>query len=100
MGKIAKKVRLEPGSDLAATVREAKRQGAAVVFEEGEATYRFVPDPSAAATADIWADYEPGRVLAALRAARGAFSGLDAKEFHEDIQAQRSQDSHGRPAER
>ena len=45
----AKKVRLAPGSDLAVAVREAKRSGTPVEFEDGDATYRFVPDTSAQA---------------------------------------------------
>lgn len=44
MAKVPKKVRLVPGSDVAVAVREAERDGAPVEFEEGDATYRFVPD--------------------------------------------------------
>jgi len=55
MTKQPKKVRLVPGSAVAVAVRQARSEGAPVDFEDGDETYRFVPDTqnrSRVATAD------------------------------------------------
>ena len=47
---------------------------------------------------DIWADYDPKCVRAALAASAGAFRGIDGEQLEGDIAAAREQDSSGRPA--
>jgi hypothetical protein len=48
---------------------------------------------------DIWAGYDPIKVLADLRASAGALVGVDRDELLADIRAQRGQASQGRPAD-
>jgi hypothetical protein len=47
---------------------------------------------------DIWASYDAERVRQALRASRGALTGVDREKLVHDVRAQRGQDSVGRPA--
>lgn len=42
---------------------------------------------------DIFAGYDPQRVLAGLRASRGALKGVDTKKLLADLAEQREQDS-------
>jgi len=48
---------------------------------------------------DIWKDYDPEKVRAALHAARGAFRHLDTEAFIKEMHEAREQDSRGRPAD-
>ena len=50
------------------------------------------------AEGDIWADYDPARVKAALRKSAGALATIDRSALLKDIRKQRKQDSRGRPA--
>lgn len=47
---------------------------------------------------DIWADYDPEQVKMGLQKSTGALKGVDHEALKKDIQSQREQDSHGRPA--
>jgi hypothetical protein len=47
---------------------------------------------------DIWADYDPEKAREGLRKSAGALQGVDHEALKKDIQDQRQQDSHGRPA--
>jgi hypothetical protein len=47
---------------------------------------------------DIWANYDPEKVREGLRKSSGALQGVDRDSLQRDIQNQRKQDSHGRPA--
>jgi hypothetical protein len=47
---------------------------------------------------DIWADYDPEKTREGLRKSAGALKGVDIAALKKDIQTQRGQDSHGRPA--
>jgi hypothetical protein len=47
---------------------------------------------------DIWADYDPEKVKEGLRKSAGALKGVDIVALKQDVQDQRKQDSHGRPA--
>jgi hypothetical protein len=47
---------------------------------------------------DIWADYDPEKAREGLRKSAGALAGVDRDTPQRDIQNQRKQDSHGRPA--
>jgi hypothetical protein len=48
---------------------------------------------------DIWANYDPERARAAIRAAAGMLAdrGIDFEEWNEEIRQQRGQYSTGRP---
>jgi hypothetical protein len=47
---------------------------------------------------DIWADYDPEKVRQGLQSSAGALKGVDTEALKKDIQGQRQQESHGRPA--
>jgi hypothetical protein len=47
---------------------------------------------------DIWADYDPEKAREGIKKSAGALKGVDRETFQKDIQNQRKQDSHGRPA--
>ena len=47
---------------------------------------------------DIWADYDPEKAREGLRNSAGAVKGVDIEALKKDIQGQRQQESHGRPA--
>ena len=47
--------------------------------------------------ADVWADYDPDSVQAALQQAAGALAAIDCDELIEDVYRARGQDSTTRP---
>jgi hypothetical protein len=47
---------------------------------------------------DIWADYDPEKVRQGLQRSAGALKGVDHEALKKDIQGQREQESHNRPA--
>ena len=47
---------------------------------------------------DLFNDYDPAQVLAALRKGIGLYEGVDIEKFKREIWEQRTQDSSGRPA--
>lgn len=69
-----------------------------VVVERGGRLYRLAP-ATAEEPEDIWANYDPEKVLEAWETARKAklFEGVDVEQLKADIKAARGQDSHGRP---
>jgi hypothetical protein len=46
----------------------------------------------------IWADYDPEKAREGVRKSAGALKGVDRDALQRDIQNQRKQESHGRPA--
>lgn len=82
-----------------------RSRGDAVVVERGGRLYRLAPEPVAGAarlaptladSEDIFAGYDPERVLAGLRASSGALDGVSAGELLADIHAQREQETPAR----
>ncbi len=68
-----------------------------VLVQRGGRLYRLAPAlPDQ--TDDIWADYDPEKVLEAWEAARKAwiFEGVDVEQLKADIKTARGQDSSGR----
>lgn len=65
-----------------------------VVVSIGRDRFRIVREKP-----DIWANYDPDRARAAIRAAAGllAESGVDFESWNEEIREQRGQYSTGRP---
>ncbi len=47
---------------------------------------------------DIWANYDPKKAIEGIRKSAGALKGVDRDTLQKEIQAQRGQDSKGRPA--
>lgn len=48
---------------------------------------------------DIWANYDPERVLQVLADTAGAWKEIDTQGLKDDIRAQRGQNSQGRPGD-
>jgi hypothetical protein len=57
------------------------------------------PLPSPHLQGDIWANYDPVKVLAAIHATAGILAGVDREALLADIHAARGQDSQGRPGD-
>jgi hypothetical protein len=77
------------------------RRNGSVVVERYGRLYRLEPEarppvPRLAAPDDLWADYDPERVLAGLQASTGALAHVDRDQLRQDLRAQREQDSQGR----
>lgn len=98
MAKEPKHYRVKPGSDLAVLLEDAEREDAPVRLDKNGRTYRVVPDSAPAPESELLHGYDAAKVLAAFRAAKGAFNGIDARQLLNDVHAQRGQDTPGRPA--
>jgi hypothetical protein len=85
---------VEPGSELDRLLEQAN--GAPLVLVRGGVRFRVEreSDPT-----DIWAGYDPEKVLQAFQEAAGAWRNIDTEALKADIRAQRGQDSIGRPDE-
>ena len=78
----------------------AHQQEGVVVERDGK-RFRIEPDsasptPHLATGDDLWAGYNPARVLAGLSASAGALAQVDTAQLLNDLHAQREQDSQGR----
>lgn len=90
----AKTIAVEPGSELDRLLEEAN--GAPLILVREGARYRLQAEE---ASEDIWADYDPERVLRAFEQATGALSHIDREAFIAEMYELRGQDSHGRPSD-
>ena len=86
-------VEVAPDSELDRLLEETN--GVPIVFVKNGVRYRVERESEAD---DIWANYDPERVLKVLAETAGAWKDIDTEALKADIQAQRGQDSHGRPA--
>lgn len=86
-----KHIKLNPDSDFVQLLRDAAA-GAAVIEVDGE-RFRVIRE-----TSDLFANYDPDRALAALRAAFGTLPNDGIDELKRDLREMREQDSAGRPA--
>ncbi len=98
-------------SEIAELIHEAEAAGETLRIQIGNARYAVVRED---ATGDddprdfdpvlvsdpekIWENYDPERVVRALRESAGAFRGIDRDQLLADLAEQRGQDSSGRPA--
>lgn len=87
-----KTIAVEPGTDLDRPLAAA--DGSTHILVRGDERYRISRDPQE----DIGANYDPERVIQALRESAGALAHVDIEELKADLRAQRRQDSRGRPA--
>ncbi|MCC6703717.1 MAG: hypothetical protein IT334_02505 [Thermomicrobiales bacterium] len=82
--------------DPESTIKElfAQVEDEPVVVSVGRERFRIVREKK-----DIWANYDPEKARAAIRAAAGALasSGIDFDAWNEEIREQRGQYSAGRP---
>ena len=90
-------IHVDPGSELSQTLQAARTSGESVVVDTGETRYTIVVALAEPAR-DIFADYDPVLAVAGLRALDEALAGVDREALLRDLRAQRTQDSHGRPA--
>ena len=79
-----RRIKVAPGSELARLLEEADE--APLLLEKDGVLYHL-----AAQEQDIWADYDPERVRAALKESAGALAGVDTKQLITDIHASREQ---------
>src|SRR5207237_562458 len=80
-----KRIKVEPGSELARLLEEANETP--LLLEKNGVFYHLTLSEQE----DIWADYDPQRVKAGLRESAGALSGVDTTQLLEDIHASREQ---------
>lgn len=90
MARASITIKIDPASELARALADADE---AVVLESDGTRYRVEREMD-----DIFANYDPERVRAALRQSVGALAGVDTESLKRDLRAQREQDSRGRPA--
>ena len=84
--------RIEPDSDLARFLEEAGESP--VLLEKNGKVYRLVVEPDH----ELWADYDPEKVRAAIRKTAGSWKDIDADKFIADLYRAREEGS--RPANR
>jgi hypothetical protein len=68
------------------------------VFVEKEGVLFRLEAENAPEKPDIWADYDLEKARQGLRKSAGTLKGVDRDTLQQDIQNQRKQDTHGRPA--
>ena len=105
MRRTLKRVHLDNDADIAEAIRGLQADKAPRVLERAGEEIAVVLTPADYAALDgtekpdIWANYDPERARAALRALQGGMDNIDIEQFKRDIRAQRGQDSRGRPAD-
>ncbi len=81
-----KRIKVEPGSDLARLLEEANETP--LLLEKDGVFYHVT---ASGLEEDIWADYDPERVRAGLKQSAGALAGVDTEHLLADIRASREQ---------
>lgn len=81
-----KRIKVEPGSELARLLEEANE--APLLLEKDGVLYHLTAFGS---EADIWVGYDPQRVRAGLKTSAGALSGVDTNQLLADIHESREQ---------
>ena len=76
---------VKPDKELARVLDAADRTP--VIVERAGVQYRIERQPD-----DVWAGYDPKRVREGLRRSAGAFAGIDAAAFKEDLRYWRGDD--------
>ena len=82
---------IEPDSEVDRFIMQARERP--IVTASHGMRFRIVRDQ----TSDLFADYDPERVLAALADVRGILAGVDIEKLKQDLREERGQDSIGRP---
>lgn len=99
-----KTVRVKPGSQLDRLLAETGDHP--MELERGGARFRItrvsndVDTPRLRLTDehDIWAGYDPAKILRGVHTSAGALQGVDTEQLKRDLAEERTQDSSGRPA--
>lgn len=88
-------IRVPKDSEIAKVLRDAPASGEPLRIEVG--TARFIVTRESLHVVgdedDIWADYDPERALAAIEAAAGSWSDVDADALRGDLREQLEQNS-------
>jgi hypothetical protein len=90
----AKTIEVMPGSEWDRLLEEAA--GAPLILVKDGVRYRLDRED---AKEDIWANYDPERVLQVLEETAGSWRGIDTEALIAEIHEQRGQDSRGRPGD-
>src|SRR6266851_8738994 len=98
--KISRRLNVdEVARNLPLLLNELTRKNEGIFVEKDGRLYRLEPvEINAAEPEDIWANYDPEKVRAGLKAAAGALDGMDPDEVIADIYKAREEGS--RPADR
>lgn len=80
-----KRIKVEPGSELARLLEEANETP--LLLEKDGVLYHV----TASNQEDIWAGYDPEQVRAGLEESAGALSGVDTRQLLADIHESREQ---------
>jgi hypothetical protein len=91
MGGESLTITIDPDSELGRALEEINVES--VVLVRGGARFRVIRESDA-----LLANYDPQRVLRALRQSAGALAGVDVDALKRELREQRSQESLGRPA--
>ena len=99
-----KTIRVEPGSEIDRLLDETRDHP--VELERRGIRFRITRMHEDVDTSrleftdehDIWAAYDPTKVLRAVRSSAGALHGVDIDQLKRDLAEERAQDSTGRPA--
>lgn len=90
-------IKLNPDDELAK--RLIQKDATPVFVEANGMRFRVIRDtPEINLTNEPFANYDPEKVRAALKASAGAFRGIDTQALKREIWEAREQDTPGRPA--
>ena len=99
-----KTIRVEPGSEIDQLLDETgdqpvelERRGVRFLITRMSDDVEM-PRIELADEHDVWAGYDPAKVLRAVGASAGALQGVDTEQLKRDLAEERAQDSTGRPA--
>lgn len=93
-------IKVDSDSELSRKIRTSDVSGEALLVDTGDSVYTLrVQKRERGDKQDIWANYDPEKVRAALRASAGALSGVNVEQLKSDLRVERGQDSQGRPAQ-
>ena len=91
MADAARHIVIEKSSELGRVLDEARATGQPVVIDVDGCSYRLTPQPQA--PDELWKDYDPDKVLAALQQTAGSWADLDADKLVADIYMAREEGS-------
>ena len=92
-------VKVDSDSELSRKIRTADASGQALLVDTGDAVFTVrVQKRERPVKQDIWANYDPEKMLKAFEEATGILEGVDIEQLKADLREAREQDSIGRPA--
>lgn len=84
-------IKVARDSEFSQRIRAARASGEPILIDDGEDAISLYPATPAQPEpkADIWANYDPNAVMAALEQATGIFDGIDIEQLKADLREQR-----------